>query len=289
MSGSRGDLLASEVATMEKKNPWFGKKAHQQKLADKMTQCANAYRAERSFVKAGEMYYKAALLYKTLDEVPTAAKVAADSAKMYAKDPTCHEQTMQSLHLGCDLFKEQKRKMNAADLLLELARVLSEEGQFDKSVEVVKEAVELYKEDKAESKAASSLESLADMISERREYVQAAELYQEVALMRLNSSLTQGSSGPAFFRSMLCSLQANDLVAAKRKLDQYLEKNPAWRRAAECMFLTEIIAKIEEQNPEGYDEVCTKFRDRMATDKWVKDALFDLRKLTEGGDNDGIL
>ena len=282
-------MLAAEVAAMEKKNPFFGKKAHQQKTADKIVQCGNAYRAERSFVKAGEMYLKAAQLYKTLDEGPTAAKAAADSAKMFAKDPSCHEKTMEALHLGCDLYKEQKRKMNAADLLLELSRVLSEEGQFDKSVEVVKEAVELYKEDRADSKAASSLEGLADMMGEKGDYVHAGELYQEVALMRLQQTLTQGSSGPAFFRSMLCSLQANDMVAAKRKMDEYLQTNPAWRRTTECTFLNDIIAKIEEQDIMGYDEAVQKYQTRMSVDKWVRDTLLDLRKYAEGGGNEGIL
>lgn len=289
MSSSRGELLAAEVAKMEKKVPFFGKRGHQQKTADKMVQCANAYRAERSWVKAGEMYYRAALLYKTLDEGPTAAKAAADSAKMYAKDPTYHTETMQSLHLGCDLFKEQKRKMNAADLLLELARILGEEGQFDKSVEVVNEAVELYKEDKAESKAASCLEGLADSFSERQEYVQSAELYHQVALMRLQQTLTQGSSGPAFFRSMLCSLQANDIVAAKRKLEEYLDKNPAWRRSAECQFLNDIMAKIEAKDIEGFDETVQKYQSRAAADKWVRDVLLDLRKFADDGGDAAIL
>ena len=56
-------MLAAEVAAMEKKNPFFGKMAHQQKTADKIVQCGNAYRAERSFVIAGELYLKAAQLY----------------------------------------------------------------------------------------------------------------------------------------------------------------------------------------------------------------------------------
>ena len=289
MSSGRGDMLAAEVAKMEKKKPVFGKKGHQQKIADKVVQCANAYRAERSFVKAGEMYYKAALLYKQLGETPTAADTAANSAKMYAKDPTYHTETMQSLHLGCDLYKEQKRKMNAADLLLELSRILAEEGQVEKCGEVVKEAVDLYLEDHADAKAASSLEGLADILSERQDYVQAAELYERASRMRLQASLTQGSSGPLFFRSMLCSMQANDMVAAKRKLSEYLDLNPAWRRTSECQFLNELIEKIEGQDVEAYDEACKKYQDRSAADRWVRDVLLDLRKYADGGLDEGIL
>ena len=115
------------------------------------------------------------------------------------------------------------------------------------------------------------------------------KVQREVALMRLQQTLTQGSSGPAFFRSMLCSLQANDMVAAKRKMDEYLQTNPAWRRTTECTFLNDIIAKIEEQDIMGYDEAVQKYQTRMSVDKWVRDTLLDLRKYAEGGGNEGIL
>jgi Flp pilus assembly protein TadD len=143
MAASRGRVLLAEVEAMEKKKPLFGKHGHLEKTADKMTQCANAFRAERDFVSSGEMYIRAARLYQSLDDFPSATKAATDSAHMNGKDPTRHTETMDSLHFAIDLYKSKDKAMDAVDLLAELAKVLADENNLDGAVQALQEASEL--------------------------------------------------------------------------------------------------------------------------------------------------
>jgi tetratricopeptide (TPR) repeat protein len=279
---SRGQTLAAEVEALERKKPFFGKRGHQQATADKMIQCANAYRAERDFVHSGEMYMRAARLAQELDEFTTATKAATDAAHMYAKDQTYHTETMAALQFGIDLFKAKEKLFDAAQLLAELSRVLIDEGSVASAVDILKEAVALYKEANAIARAAALLEQIADLLAEKGEYVASVEFYREVADIRLGNAATQGSSGYVFFKAMLVTLQANDLVGARAKLDAYLDKNPTWKRDQFCQFIMTLLDTLENHEIEKFDDACELFRRRNSVDQWLSNRLLDLRKFADG-------
>jgi alpha-soluble NSF attachment protein len=288
MAASRGKLLEEEVEALERKRPLFSKHKHHEKTADKMTQCANAFRAERDFVAAGEMYMRAAHLYHELDDFTSATKTSTDSARMYAKDPTRHTETMASLHFAIDLYKSKDKRMEAAGLLADLAKVMAEESDLDGAVQALQEASDLYKEARAEAKAASVLESVADLLAEKGEFVGSARFLREVAHLRLANQLTQGASAEVFFKAILVQLQTNDLVGARTELDAYLRVNPVFQNNQYCKFLLDILRKIEKHDIEGYDEAVELFKERNVCDQWLTYRLIDLRKYADP-EGDGIL
>jgi tetratricopeptide (TPR) repeat protein len=284
---SRGQTLAAEVEALERKQPFFGKRGHQQATSDKMIQCANAYRAERDFIHSGEMYMRAARLAQELDEVQTATKAATDSAHMYAKDPTYHTETMAALQFGIDLFKAKGKPFDAAQLLSELSRVLIDEGNIPESVEILKQAVALYKEASSLPRAATLLEQIADLLADKGEYIASVEFYTEVAELRLATPTTQGASGLVFFKAMLVTLQLNDIIGAKAKLDAYLDKNPTWKNNQYCQFIVSLMGAMENQAIDQFDEACDLFRRRNTVDQWLSNRMLDLRKFADG-DGDAI-
>lgn len=289
MSASRGQTLLAEAESMLKKKPMFGKRAHREKTADKLVQCANAFRAERNFVTAGETYLRAAHLYHELDDVPSSTKSATDSAHMYAKDPTRHTETMSALHFAIDLHKSKQKIIEAATLLSELARVLVDEDNLDGAVRTLQEASDLYKESRADSKAATVLESVADLLSDKGEYIESARFFREVAMMRLAQPLTQRAAGGIFFKAVLIQLQTNDVVGAKAEMERFATTNPAFRNDLQFVFLVEIIGKIEGRDIEGYDDAVDLFRRRNPVDQWLSNRLIDLRKFADPEEDGAIL
>lgn len=279
----RGDQLFEEVQKLEKKKPLFGKKAHQEKLCDKMVQCANAFRAERDFPKAGELYAKAAKLYEALEDIPSACKAAADAVKMYAKDSQYHTEAIDAIHHGVDLFKSRDRHQDAANLLAEFVKILLEQGEKDEAFDIVNEAVDLYKQARCDARAGSFLEESADLFLEAGGHAQASDFYLQAAEMRLENSITQGSSGIIFQKCMLAYLQGNDMVGAQRRLDEYLDKNPAWRNDMACKFVVDLIKAISARDIEAYDAALEKYKPLTMMNKWLTDRVYDLRGLADGG------
>jgi tetratricopeptide (TPR) repeat protein len=288
MASGRGRVLLAEVEALEKKRPFFGKRQHQEQTADKMVQCANAFRAERDFARSGDLYMRAARLYQELGDAPASAKAATDAAHMNAKDPDRGAETVAALNFAIDLFKAKEKRVEAADLLAELARVLAEGARLDEAVAALQQASDLYKEANAHSKAATVLESVADLLAERGEGVGAARFYREVAQMRLANQLTQTSSGAVFFKAAILQLQANDVVGAKGDIQAYLQANPTFRNNQLCKFLELIIAKIEEHDAAGFDAAVDEFKRYNSVQKWLAERLAEIRAFADEGDQ-GLL
>jgi tetratricopeptide (TPR) repeat protein len=284
MARSRGQTLLAEVEAMERKRPFFGKRGHQEKTADTMTQCANAFRAERDFAHAGELYLRASRLYQELEDVPSATKNATDSAHMYAKDPSHHAETIDAFNFAIDLYKTKEKKIEAADLLGELSKVLAEDARMDDAVQALQQASDLYKEANASSKAATTLESVADLLAEKGEAIGAAKFYREVAELRLGNQLTQGSSGAVFFKAVILRLQSNDTVGAKLDLETYLRTNPTFRTNQLYKFLDLIITKLEEHDADGFDVAVNEFKRYNSVDAWLTRRLGEIRKFADEGD-----
>jgi tetratricopeptide (TPR) repeat protein len=288
-SPSRGKLLRAEVKALQKKKFILSKQSHDRKIAETMTQCANAFRGERNFVAAGKMYMRAARLYQELNDFPSATRNATDSANMFAKDPTQHTQTMDSLHFAIDIFKSRDKSMEAADLLTSLAKILVEEDSLKGAIESLQEANALFKEARADSRAATVLESVAEILAEKCEYVESARFLREVAQIRLGNQLTQTGSGAIFFKAILVQLETNDVVGARTELDLYLGLNPTFRQSHYYRFLTDILKKIEQRDIEGFDDAVDLFRRQNPVDQWVSNRLIDLRKYADAEGDAGLL
>ena len=190
--------------------------------------------------------------------------------------------------MGIEIYKSYEKHNEMADLQAELAKIYAEEGQKDKALEVLNEAVELYKGNRGDAKAAGLLESMAEAFAEKDEYAIAAKFFKEVSMMRLAVQLTQGSSGPLFFKAVLLSLRDNNVPATRAELEDYLQSNPTWRRDMSCQFLFHLMEAIEERDPDKFDQLLEKYKSQHSLDRWTLNRLYDLRRLADNDDG-GLL
>jgi tetratricopeptide (TPR) repeat protein len=274
-------MLLTEADALDRKRPFFGKRGHLEKTADKLTQAGNAFRAERDFVHAGESYMRGARIYQELEDFTAATRVATDASKMFAKDPTFHTETMAAINFAVDIYKAREKRVEAAELLSELAKILIEENNTTDAVHVLQEASDLFKAAGAQTKSATILEAAADLLAEKGEFVGSAAFYREVAAVRLSNSLTQGSSGMLMFKAILVQLQTNDIVGSREQLEKYLEKNPVFRMNSQCKFLFDLMEKIDQHDIEGFDQIVDTFKLRNVVDSWLSNRLIDLRKYAD--------
>jgi tetratricopeptide (TPR) repeat protein len=281
MSTGRGRTLLAEVEALERKHPFFGKRGHQEQTVDKMTQCANAFRAERDFAHAGELYLRASRLYQELEDITAAIKTATDSAHMYAKEPSLRAETITAYNFAIELLNSKKKLIDAGDLLAELSKVFAEDNRLDEAVQALQPASDLFKEGNAASKAATVLESVADLLSEKGEAIAAAKFYREVAEIRLANQLTQGSSGPVFFKATILQLQLNDIVGAKAEIEKYLKANPTFRTNQFYKFLDLLISKMEDHDVDGFDEGVAEFKRYNSVDAWLARRLDEIRRYAD--------
>jgi tetratricopeptide (TPR) repeat protein len=207
---------------------------------------------------------------------------------MYEKDPSHRGETVNSLNFAIELFLSKQKRIEAADLLAELSKVLAEDARLDDAVDALQRASDLYKEANTTSKAATVLESVADLLAEKGEGVGAAKFYREVAEIRLGNQLTQGSSGMVFFKAVVLQIQANDTVGAKDELNRYLQVNPTFRNGQHWKFLDLILTTLEEHDIDGFDAAVAEFKRYNSVDAWLAHRLAAISRLI-GEDGGGLL
>lgn len=292
---SRSDQLKQEGEALLQKKSFFGKNKNQAQAADKFKQAGNSYKIDRNWVQAGECHMKAAKIFLQLKETPTAIDEAIEAGKCLEKDPNAVDQTVEAYKFAAAQLKENPRKQfDAGECLMSAGNVLLEANRVDEGMALLTQATDIFK-DSSDSSAsvAKNYERLGDLLTEKKQYQQAVSFYQQVVDIRLANAVTQGSAPAVFFKAILAYLQINDIIGARKMLDEFIRKNPVFRNDFHKQFLDKLLASLDSHDGNQFNEAVSTFQRQKSVDKWTKDRIDGLRKFVDTGDeandDDGIL
>lgn len=290
---SRSDQLKAEGEALLQKKSFFGKNKNIMQAADKFKQAGNSYKIDRNWAQAGECHMKSAQLLLQHKETPAAIDEAIEAGRCFEKDPTLADKTVEAYKFASTQLKENPRKQyDAGECLISAGNALLTTNRVDEGMELLEQAIAIF-QDTSDSSAsvAKNFERLGDLLTEKKQYNKAVEFYQKVVDIRLSNQVTQGSAPGVFFKAMLAYLQLNDIIGARKMLDEFIRKNPVFRNDFHNKFLQDLLNNLDAHDAKGFNDTVSTFQRQKSVDKWTKDRIEGLRQFVgEAGENDeGIL
>lgn len=290
---SRSDQLKAEGEALLQKKSFFGKNKNILQAADKFKQAGNSYKIDRNWAQAGECHMKSAQLLLQHKETPAAIDEAIEAGRCFEKDPTLVDKTVEAYKFASTQLKENPRKQyDAGECLISAGNALLTTNRVDEGMELLEQAIAIF-QDTSDSSAsvAKNFERLGDLLTEKKQYNKAVEFYQKVVDIRLSNQVTQGSAPGVFFKAMLAYLQLNDIIGARKMLDEFIRKNPVFRNDFHNKFLQDLLNNLDAHDAKGFNDTVSTFQRQKSVDKWTKDRIEGLRQFVgeAGEDDEGIL
>jgi len=127
---------------------------------------------------------------------------------------------------------------------------------------------------------------VADLAALEGDYYKAIDNYEKVADSSLGNNLMRYSVKEYFLKAGICALATKDLVATKRNLDRYIEKDPSFASQREYQLLSDLTAAVEDNNQEQFTEKLFAYDQMSRLDQWKTEILVRVKNNIEEADNE---
>lgn len=127
---------------------------------------------------------------------------------------------------------------------------------------------------------------VADLAALNGNYSKSVEKYEQVAKQSLNNQLTKWSLKDYFLKAGLCHIAAQDLVAAERALNQYIEWEPTFATTRECQLLHDVIATVKEGDEKQFSTKLYEYDQFSQLDRWKTAVLLKIKSNIEAAEDD---
>lgn len=127
---------------------------------------------------------------------------------------------------------------------------------------------------------------MADILALEGQYLEAAAQYEKVADSSLENHLMKYSVKDYWLKAGLCYIAFKDMVTARRKLEQYKEKDPQFAGQRECQLLSDVIEAVEAGNQEQFTDKVYAYDQMSRLDKWKTEILVKIKSQIEEADNE---
>ncbi|KAJ4307096.1 vesicular-fusion protein S17 [Collariella sp. IMI 366227] len=262
------------------------KEGKYQDAADMYIQAANAYRLEGKNGEAGNCFIAAADIHeKKLSEPDDAANIMVDAFKVLRKvDP---EKALTCIEAAIRRYEGKGNLRRAASHLENVAEMVEVEmGQRKRATNYYDKAARYYEDDGAKALANKIWLKLADILALEGQYLEAAAQYEKVADSSLENHLMKYSVKDYWLKAGLCYIAFKDMVTARRKLEQYKEKDPQFVGQRECQLLSDVIEAVEAGNQEQFTDKVYAYDQMSRLDKWKTEILVKIKSQIEEADNE---
>ncbi|KAK4033077.1 soluble NSF attachment protein [Parachaetomium inaequale] len=256
-----------------------------QNAADLYVQAANAYRLERMNKEAGQCFEAAASIHRDkMNEPDDAANLMVDAFKVYRKEYP--QDAIRCIKSAISRYQTKGSFRRAATHLENAGEVLEETGDRKGAMVLYGDAARFYDEDGAKALANKNWLKVADMAGLEGDYFQAVENYEKVADSSLDNHLMKYSVKDYWMKAGICILATKDLVSARRNLDRYKEKDPAFAGQRECQLLSDLVDAIDDGNQEVFTDKLFAYNQMSPLDKWKTEILLRIKNQIEEADNE---
>lgn len=256
-----------------------------EEAADLFVKAANLYRIEKKYVNAGKVFEQASAALDKAGNSHECATSLYEAFKCYKEDSP--QDAARVLKRAIEIYAQNGNFRRAAGLKMDLAGIYEENlNDLPEAVKHYEQAGEWYGADQAQALASKAYVKAADLALLLGQYIHAAELYESVAKKSLGNSLSQWSLKEYFFKCTLCYMAAEDLVAAKRGLDQFLEMDGSFRTTREYKLLTDLLDAVDARDADVFSDKLFEYDQYSKLDKWRTTILLKIKDLIVEADDD---
>lgn len=175
---------------------------------------------------------------------------------------------LQYSRIAIDKFCVAARISQAASLAKECAEKLEEDNYYEEALQFYERAAELYFTDETPTQGNQLLIKASDLIVLTRNYSQlpqAIKNYEKVGKKFLNTPLIKTNAKELFFKSALCFMANDDMVGAKRAIQNYQIDDPNFDSSRENELL--MVRTISYDN---YVQGMLEAIDAKSEDDFIK-------------------
>jgi len=252
---------------------------------------------------AGDMYTKAANLYKTAkkwDEAATSYVKAAEcslklqskheAATNYINAANCYKKNNVTQALLCmkqavEFYTDEGRFSVAAKHQKEIAELYESENDLDNAIANYQLASDYYDGEGSNSAANQCLLKVALFSAQLERYDKAIELYEKVAAASIDNNLIKWSVKDYFLRAGLCHLATADMVAARRAIERYQDMDVTFSSQRECKLLVDLLTACENLDAELFTNSTKEYDSISKLDAWKVSILLKIKSCIKDEDS----
>merc|ERR1712216_686265 len=218
----------------------------------------------------GDCYMKAADLGESNVDRTTNYKEAANAFKKV--DPSA---ALDVLQLAISLNTDTGKFREAAKQQVEVAEIYEKQiVDLPKSKEAYSLAAEWFNTSgNSNSDERKALIKVAIFCGQLEEYDKAIELFKKIGSESADNNLLRFSAKEFFLKAGLCHICTQDLLTARRALEQYQNMLPAFKDSREAKFLDSILSAQEEEELDTFVEVVAEYDSMTPLDPWMSTVL----------------
>lgn len=122
---------------------------------------------------------------------------------------------------------------------------------------------------------------VADLSALEGDYYKAIELYEKVATASVANNLMKYSVKDYLMKSGICLLAVGDMVATNRAFEKYRDMDPTFPSTREHQLLVDLLATVEEGDPEAFADKLFQYDQMSKLDKWKTTLLLRIKNSIE--------
>lgn len=260
---SKGDQLVAEAEKDLKKFSFFSSGSEKyDKAHDKFMQAATQYKAAASFSKAAGAYSRAAeMSAKSGNEMDRAVELE-ESAKAHIKANDTASAISQYSE-AVDIYDKNQKFSNAAKACAAAGDI----AQGPEAMKWLDRAVKYYRTQGAKVTASEIVQKMADAKARSGDFAGARDIYEQLAREALDDRVARGNARKLFFFALLAQLammtpdsMMEDVGALQETFEEYQELDTQFNQhTREHMFISAVIAAIQEEDVEAFDDAATEY------------------------------
>lgn len=267
----------------------FDKDKKWSEAAELFIKSGNSYKSICDWVHAGESYIKASECLEKSNKLDEAAITAADAGKMFSKQHETIDRALKSYMTSIRYYRENSKPLIAAQLLVEAGKIFLEQNEINESIKVYEEAAQIYEDENQPLRESQQLAIVADLYCSQKKFIESSDIYKKIAISRMNDRLTQLSSGEFCVKSIICRMEADDVVGAEKLMKEFVDLLPSWKKTREYSLLEDCIDAINNNDSQAFSNAVAEYDQFKPIDSWMTTNLLVVKNLIDEAEIDIIL
>lgn len=248
---------------------------------DLYIRAANSFKIAKSWNDAGAAFTEAANLHLKQNNKHDGAMIYVDAANCFRK--TDSRQAIECLEKTIDMFQDMGRFTTAAKHHVSIAEIYENDlVDYEKTILHYQTAADYYSGEESKASANRCLLKVANYSALTGQFNKSAEIYERVGNSCIETPLLKYSAKEHFFRAAIAHL-CIDIIDAQNALRRYEEAFPRFNESRECKFVVQLIAKLEENDMDGFSAAIAEYDSISTLDPWFTSLLL---RIKQGMDND---
>eukprot|EP00620_Florenciella_sp_RCC1587_P012140 CAMPEP_0182573346 /NCGR_PEP_ID=MMETSP1324-20130603/19647_1 /TAXON_ID=236786 /ORGANISM="Florenciella sp., Strain RCC1587" /LENGTH=387 /DNA_ID=CAMNT_0024788439 /DNA_START=55 /DNA_END=1219 /DNA_ORIENTATION=+ len=297
---AKGDVLYTQAEAMLNKKSmmsFFTPKGQKfEDAAELFSKAGNAYKRVSAWQEAGESYAKCGECYLQLGEGNfDCSKAFEDAGDAYVHvNP---QEAVNAWRQAIEIYSDNGRWNACGKLQKQIAEIYEKGDDNNDSARSVEDAITAYEQaeqffqsDSRTQLANQCSEKVALLCAEQGELVKAASKFQDLTNSAMEKKLTSFNAKNHVVKAIACLLAAEDTVAARSTLDDFMQKDYAFDGTREHVFITGVIEGVENLDLDGFSAACAEYNKIKKIDPWMTSMLLKSRRIIQSqveGDDEG--